>query len=321
MSTAVAVTGASGFVGQALVAHLLASGRSVRALVHRQSLAMNHPALATVPGSLSDDAALDRLMAGACGVIHVAGRVRGRDEADFLPVNAEGAARVARAACAAQTVTRLVLISSLAAREPGLSPYAASKRAGETRLAEEVARGGNLGCAVLRPPAIYGPGDQELLPLLRLMSRGVVPMPGVAGARASLLHVHDLARAALCLLDSPAQGTFELHDGHEAGYGWDEIATIVESVAGRGRGWRLRLPEAMLRSVATVNLRAARLFGYLPMMTPGKVNELRHPDWVCDNTELTRATGWQPEISLHDGLCPLLGATPVKPREGRSNAT
>jgi len=312
MSTAVAVTGASGFVGRALVAQLLACGRPVRALVHRQALAISHPDLVTVTGGLSDAAALGQLMDGAYSIIHVAGRVRGRDDADFMPVNAEGVARVAQVARDTPSVARFVLISSLAAREPGLSPYAASKRAGEARLAE-VAEGSDLRCAVLRPPAIYGPGDQELLPLLQLMARGVVPMPGAAGARASLLHVDDLAKAGVKLLDSPAQGTYELHDGHDAGYSWEEIATIVEGAAGRGRGWRVKLPEGVLRSVATINLLAARLFGYLPMMTPGKINELRHPDWVCDNTEITLATGWQPNISLHDGLSPLLPGRTVKP--------
>jgi len=240
--------------------------------------------------------------------------------ADFLPVNADGVARVARLAREVPTVSRLILMSSLAAREPDLSPYAASKRAGEERLAE-VVRDSNLVWTVLRPPAIYGPGDRELFPLFRMMSRGIAPMPGVMGARASLLHVHDLAQAVAKLLDSPAQGTYELHDGHDAGYSWEEIATTVEQVVGRGRGWRLRVPGGVLRSVATANLLAARVFGYKPMLSPGKVNELRHPDWVCDNTELTRATGWQPDISLNDGLSSLFRGAPSDPCEGRSNVT
>lgn len=320
MSTTVAVTGGSGFVGQALIEHLLAAGRPVRALVHRQPLAISHPALETVAGGLADEDAVNRLLDSAGAVIHVAGRVRGSTEADFLTVNAEGVARVARLARGMPTVSRFLLISSLAAREPDLSPYAASKRAGEEQLAA-ITQGSELSCAILRPPAIYGPGDQELLPLFTLMSRGITPMPGVAGARASLLHVNDLAQAVIKLLDSPAQGTYELHDGHEAGYSWDEIATLVESVVGRRRGWRLRIPEVVLRSIAKINVFAARVLGYMPMMTPGKVNELRHPDWVCDNAELSRATGWHPAISLKDGLSPLLGRAQSKPGEGISNAT
>lgn len=320
MNGPVAVTGASGFVGQALIGRLLHAGRPVRALVHRQHLTFSHPALETVAGGLSDEDALTRLMDGSGTVIHVAGRVRGRTEADFRPVNADGVSSVAAAAQASPSVERLVLISSLAARAPHLSPYAASKREGEERL-ETVTKGGSLSYAVLRPPAIYGPGDRELVPLFQMMARGITPLPGVSGARASLLHVDDLAQAIVKLLDSTAQGTYELHDGREAGYSWNEIAAIVEAVAGRGPGWRLRIPEGVLRSVAGVNLLASRAFGYMPMLTPGKVNELRHPDWVCDNTEISRATGWQPLISLENGLPSLLKRGPSKSDKGISNVT
>lgn len=318
MTATVAVTGASGFVGQALVAQLLESGWRVRALVHRQTLPLRHQALETVTGGLHDDASLQQLLAGADAVVHVAGRVRGRTEQDFRPINADGAERIARIALAQPRPPRLILISSLAAREPGLSPYAASKREGEVRLAS-VAEGTALSWAVLRPPAVYGPGDRELLPLFNTMAWGLTPLLGSPGARASLLHVSDLATAVLSLLDSEARGTYEIHDGRSEGYSWEDIATIVEDVTGRGRGLRLRVPGALLRGLAAANLLAARLFGYLPMLTPGKVNELRHPDWVCDNTEFSRATGWQPTITLRDGLPLLLKRARPRTDEGISN--
>ena len=319
MTDPVAVTGASGFVGRALIGQMLEAGRPVRALVHRQGLGISHPLLETVTGGLSDKAALTKLMAGAQAVVHVAGQVRGRDLADFLGVNADGVTNVAKSAQAAG-VRRVILISSLAAREPHLSPYAASKRAGEDRLAE-VSLNADFPSAILRPPAIYGPEDRELVPLFQTMARGIVPLPGVAGARASLLHVDDLARAIVKLLDSAAEATYELDDGHEAGYSWDEIATIVERVAGRGRGWRVKLPGGILRAVATGNLMASKILGYSPMLTPGKVNELRHPDWVCDNTEISRDTGWQPLVSLENGLSSILRGTPLKIDRGITNVT
>lgn len=318
MTDPVAVTGAAGFVGQALVAQLLAAGYPVRALVHRTKLPISHPSLETVTGSIKDDTALTRLMSGCGGVMHVAGLVRGRSAADFLPVNADAVARVAQAAQTKCAAPRLVLISSLAAREPQLSPYAASKREGEAQL-DAVAERDGLSCAVLRPPAVYGPGDRELLPLFRLMARGITPIPGAPDARVSLLHVADLARAAVALLESEARGTFELHDGHAKGYDWTEIADTVARVAGRGRGWRVRIPGGLLRGAASINLVASRLFGYQPMLTPGKVNELRHPDWVCDNTAISRATGWQPTQSLHDGLLPLLDGARRSTAESASN--
>jgi nucleoside-diphosphate-sugar epimerase len=63
-----------------------------------------------------------------------------------------------------------------------------------------------------------------------------------------------------------------------------------------------RIPRWLLDSVAAVNLRLARVSGRAPMLTPAKLRELRHPDWVVDNTEITAATGWKPEINLQRGL-------------------
>ena len=317
MTAPVAVTGAAGFVGQALIARLLADGISVRALTHRRPLPLRHARLEVQRGALEDPAALSRLVTGCRAVVHVAGVVRGRGDADFRPVNVEGAARIARSARAAG-VRRFILISSLAARAPALSAYAASKRAGEAAVTE-LASGTPLSCAVLRPPAVYGAQDRELLPLLRLMAHGITPLPGPRGARASLLHVEDLAAAVATLLKSETEGTFPLHDGHAGGYDWPEIAAIARAAAGRNRGLSLRVPAPLLRGVARINLMAARTLNYRPMLTPGKVNELRHPDWVCDNKVISAATGWCPAVTLPDGLAPLLGGHDRTKHEGLSN--
>jgi nucleoside-diphosphate-sugar epimerase len=131
---------------------------------------------------------------------------------------------------------------------------------------------------------------------------------GPEGARFSLLYVEDLAEAILQWLsaESTDQSTYELHDGRPGGYTTTEVA---ETVA-RGRGGRvlcLKVPAGVLRFVARLNLSAARAIGYRPMLTPGKVRELRHPDWVCDNTPFSEKTGWTPRVSLEKGLQQTLG--------------
>jgi nucleoside-diphosphate-sugar epimerase len=64
----------------------------------------------------------------------------------------------------------------------------------------------------------------------------------------------------------------------------------------------VKVPLAVLKTVSSLNLHAARIFGYAPMLTPGKLRELRHPDWVCDNTAFSRKTGWEPRVMLEEGL-------------------
>src|SRR5262245_24206834 len=129
----VALTGATGFIGRHLANHLRTRGFTVRALTRRPQPHLE--GLAWIPGDLSDLAALARLLDGASFVVHCAGVVRGASVDDFDRVNAAGTANLIAAALALPRPPPFLLISSLAAREPDLSWYAASKRKAETRLA------------------------------------------------------------------------------------------------------------------------------------------------------------------------------------------
>jgi 2-alkyl-3-oxoalkanoate reductase len=303
----VALTGATGFIGGAIAQWLASGGWRVRALA--RSLAGEArlgPEVQVVRGSLDDLDSLRQLVHGASTVVHCAGAVRGVAPGDFERANADGVARLARAVAEEMPPTRVIAISSLAARHPELSPYAASKRAGEQAL-----RAAAADAVVLRPPAVYGPGDRELGPLWRWMARGLVPVVGPGAGRFSLLFVDDLAAAVARLLQvgKPAAGIFELHDGRPGGYTW---ADVREEVA-RWRGapvHAVTVPALALRAVARANLMLARTRGRAPMLTPWKVRELRHPDWVCDNAALTAATGWMPRVGLFEGLRRSFGDRP-----------
>ena len=302
MSRTIALTGATGFIGSAVARRLCTEGWQVRALVRPSSdtARLCGADVDWVAGRLEDVESLRRLMRGAHAVVHCAGAVRGACRAHFNRVNADGVSRLVHAATHGQAVPRFLLISSLAAREPHLSPYAASKRLGERALVEGA---GEMSWAALRPAAVYGPGDRELLPLFRWMSRGIAPVLRVAHARFSLLYVEDLVEAVLHWLnrEDTEKSTFELHDGHRGGYTWGDVVETIARLRGRPVV-RLQVPVSLVRPLAALNLMGARLAGYLPMLTPGKVRELTHPDWVCDNTPFCRETGWAPKVSLERGL-------------------
>jgi nucleoside-diphosphate-sugar epimerase len=205
-----------------------------------------------------------------------------------------------RAAVEQHPLPRFLLISSLAAREAGLSYYAASKRKAETVLADQA---GSMPWTVLRPSAVYGPGDKEMLPLLRWMARGIAFVVGSGNARISMLYVDDLAEAVIKWLqiEQCSKAVFELHDGYPEGYLWQDVIGTIEHLT-RKRVRSLKVPLTVLKTVSSLNLSTARIFGYAPMFTPGKLRELRHPDWVCDNSAFTRETGWTPRVSLEEGL-------------------
>lgn len=302
----VAVTGATGFIGLRLCLHLRRQGFPVRALIRSPSRAspLHAAGVETVTGDLAAPSALTQLVAGTRAVIHCAGAVRGRTREDFDRANVTGLAQLLEV-LAAQPATRLLALSSLAARAPQLSHYAASKRAGEQLLLEH---GGKISWTLLRPPAVYGPGDRELAPLFRIMRRGLGPVPGRLSDRVSLLYVDDLAAAISAWLRAPAvpRGIFSLCDPREQGYTWADILATAGATFG-GRVRPLQIPAVALQGVAALNWAGAALMGYAPMLTPGKVRELRHADWVCGWRELGGAIDWGPRVALAEGLALTLG--------------
>jgi nucleoside-diphosphate-sugar epimerase len=290
----VAVTGASGFIGSHLIAALASAGHVVRAL-RRRTAAPAAPGLTWVDGDLASGRGVETLVAGANVVVHCAGAVRGARPEDFA-INIAGTRCVARAA-SRHRVDRLLVLSSLAAREPQLSMYAASKRAGE-----DVLRDLDISWTIFRPPAVYGPGDRELAPLFGLMLHGIAVTPAHPG-RFSLLYVADLATAIVAWLDAPgvAGRCLELDDGAARGYDWAQIVAIAAAVRG-GRVLRMPIPRWLLAVPAQLNQWLGRRLGRAPMLTPGKLRELYHIDWVCRSDAVGSALNWRPQVQFADGL-------------------
>jgi nucleoside-diphosphate-sugar epimerase len=295
MAKLVAVTGASGFVGPHLVAALNRHGWTVRLLLRRWSPL---PSLAGVAaeivwGDLSDQGALARLVEGVDAVVHAAGLIKARDPADFFAVNRGGTARLAALAPEA----RFLLLSSLAAREPGLSPYGASKRAAEEALA------GRAGpWLAVRAPAVYGPGDRETLAYFRAAERGIGPSPMGTAARLSLIHVEDLAEALALALDQPLPpSAYEIDDGRAEGYSYADMADAAGQALGR-RVTSLPIPRPVMAAVAWLNGVRQALGGPTQILTAGKVAELFHGDWVAHDRRLAAATGFTAHHDLGTGF-------------------
>ncbi|MEX1109984.1 MAG: NAD-dependent epimerase/dehydratase family protein [Dongiaceae bacterium] len=302
MTRLVAVTGATGFVGGHVARAFTQAGWRVRILARRIPLS---PQLADltpdlVPGSLEDEGALRALVRRADAVVHAAGSVKALDTASFHRDNADGAARMVAAAHAASPEARFLLISSLSAREPGLSAYAASKRAGERVLETG---GTDLDWAILRPPVVYGPGDREMLPFFRMAANGMLAAPDNGPARLSLIHAADLARACVAIVDSREahQATIEIDDRHPGGYGWPEIATALAGAVGREVRLR-RLPRWLFDAIAGASAGWAGITKRPAMVTPGKVRELFHPDWVSRMTGFQQILDWQPQFTVNKGF-------------------
>jgi nucleoside-diphosphate-sugar epimerase len=287
-----AITGATGFVGSALLDAALAEGHQVRALARREQAP--RAGVEWVRGDLGDTGALAALVAGADAVVHVAGLTNTPDPAQFEIANVTGTAHVI-AAMVEAGVRRLVLVSSLAAREPKLSAYGASKARAETLV-----EASGLDWTIVRPPGVYGPRDVDYLEMFRTAKWGFVPLP--PGGASSIIHADDLARLLVTLAASNAAPTrkkiYEPDDGREGGWSHKELAAAI----GRAMGRRViapHLPRPVLEAAAAAD-RIAR--GDKAKLTPDRVGYMCHPNWVARFDRKPPPGLWQPQIAGEEGL-------------------
>ncbi len=294
-----AITGGTGFVGRHLLRLAIEQGFAVRALTRREQPA--EWGIEWVVGALDDADSLGRLVTGADAVIHVAGAINAADRIGFERDNALGTMALVEAALDGG-VRRFIHVSSLAAREPALSDYGWSKARSETIVAAS-----GLDWTIVRPPAVYGAGDRELLQMFRMARRGLVLLP--PGGRFSVIEVGDLARLLLALLpdeDSWAQ-MYEPDDGTE--FGWDhrDFAHALGDAVGR-RARAVPLSARVLRLLSRVERLVRRGRARL---TADRVRYFAHPDWVASAERQPPSLVWRPQTETRVGL----GETAARYRE------
>jgi nucleoside-diphosphate-sugar epimerase len=285
-----AITGGTGFVGQHLIALARARGYPVRALTRKWR--PPEDGVEWSEGTLDRPESLARLCAGSDVVIHVAGAINAPDRAGFEAINAGGTANMIDAARKVGA-RRFIHISSLSAREPDLSDYGWSKARSERLVAAS-----GLNWTIIRPPAVYGPGDRETFELFRMARRGLVPLP--PRGRLSVIHVDDLCRLILALLDADDSWgeIYEPDDGAHEGWDHREFARALGSAFGR-RAVPLSMPRLALRAAS----RADRLFRRRKAkLTPDRVSYFCHPDWVASRDRRPPAQLWQPQVPTLEGL-------------------
>jgi len=287
----IAITGGTGFVGQALIDHALDTGQEIRVLVRKQQ--RPRKGIEWVLGELGNKASLARLAMGASSIIHVAGVVNAPTAAGFHAGNVTGTLNLVEEAVAAG-VPRLVFVSSLAAREPGLSEYGASKL-----RAERIVKSSGLDWTIVRPPAVYGPRDREMLELFKLSKWGV--LPAAKGARASLIHVADLARLLLALVPGSEEVThksFEPDDGKKGGWSQRELALAIGWAMGR-RPFVVGLSPAAMMGAARLDTALRR---HKAKLTPDRASYMSHPDWVVSHGARPPVDLWMPQVRTREGL-------------------
>lgn len=276
----IAITGATGFLGQHLVNELLQAGYKVKALIRSpEKIAANwaqDPKFDVTIGDLSSN--LSEWLSDADQVIHIAGLIKARTRQEFMCVNRDGSAAIAKAAEAAN-IKKIILVSSMAAREPHLSDYAASKRAGEDAIRKAFT--GNF--LIIRPPAVFGPKDKATKPIFDMINSGWLPVAGLFYKKKyiSMVYVKDLTSYIVMQLGQ-GYGISNIETPATIkSMNWLEFAKFSSEAVGKPVRL-LPIPMIVLYPFAAITSVTLRLFG-LGHMSLQKLREFRHPDWTSED--------------------------------------
>ena len=263
MNKSALVTGASGAIGRTLVEQLLAEGYRVKTLARTASTLAGLPEAVDITlGDITDRQSLQRAVSGVSKVFHLAALLHLNQpspemRAEYTRVNVEGTRALVEVSKSA-SVERLIFFSTInvygASRageifdeESALRPasfYAESKLEGERIVLDEAAG------VVLRLAAVYGARMKGNYPrLLRALKQGRLVMIGDGSNRRTLVHVHDLCRAARIAAESEAAAgqVYNVTDGHV--HTLREIVDAMSAALGK-RSTRLALPTRLARMTA-----------------------------------------------------------------------
>ncbi len=286
-----AVTGGTGFVGQALLDVTGKYDIPLRALARGTPPARK--GVEWIKGSLSDRKSLDQLVEGTRVVIHMAGLTTAQDISRLDDANVMGTLNLIEA-CKQAGVSRFIFVSSLAAREPEISAYGHSKA-----RAEKLVAASGLDWTIIRPPGVYGPRDKDMLDMFRMASKGVLPMP--ADGAASVIYVRDLARLLLAVTpggDMTSFKNFEPDDGHVGGWAHRDLARAIGAAVGR----KPIVPSIGPRQFALLGRLDRKFRGDKAKLTEDRIGYLLHKDWVVSGNAQVPPSIWLPKVPTPDGL-------------------
>jgi len=324
MDKVILVTGSTGFIGSRMVDRLLVEGRSVRVLLRPESSSASATAaregLEQVRAAYDDAEALGRAVAGVEVIIHLAGVTKASDEAGFVAGNVMPVENLLDAAKRHNPeLCRFLLVSSLAAAGPASSPSPGVREAdqpgpvsayGRSKLLGEQAALRNAGAVpltIVRPPAVYGPGDRDILEVFAMMKKGYLLSAGSGQQqRFSMIHVDDLIEGTLLALRSEVGAGQTFFITSPRGYAWDEVIEAARPVLSFGRLLRIDLPKPLVFALGATLETVAKLTGKPALINRDKAAELVQDYWVCSSDKAEKELGFVAKTPLAEGVAETL---------------
>lgn len=306
------VTGGTGFIGSHLVDHLLdLPDTEVRCLVRNDPKWLSEKPVKTIRGDLHDLPALTEGLKGVDVLFHGAALVKAPKKETFMNTNVDATENLLRIAQKAG-VKNMVFLSSLAAVGPSfkkpvteddpmmpISMYGESKKKMEEMIHGLAKPGDQI--TILRPPAVYGPREEEILSFFKICNRGICPIIGNGKTtRVSMVHVADVVQALLLAMQHPKEGVRTYFVGSEDYYIWNRIMHAVSAALGK-KLQPIYIKKGIVRNLGIITESLASLAGRYPMFNKEKALEMTH-EWTCSIDKIKSELGYSETFTIESGI-------------------
>lgn len=262
---------------------------------------------------MTDAKALAPIVAEAEYIIHVAGTTKVRKPEEYTVGNVLVTKALLQASLVCTGLKKFCHISSLAAVGPSndgtplteeapcrpISLYGKSKYEAELAVREYSDR---IPTVILRPPTVYGPRDTDVLEMFQWVKRGIMPVLSKEPKKVSMIHVHDLARGIVEAAVSKTTIGKTYFVANRPTYEVSEIIRMLSKILGKSRAIEVPIPGFIIFAIAGLTQFASKLSSRPSILSLDKARELMMPHWVCSAEKIKQEIGFEPAISLDEGL-------------------
>ena len=307
------ITGATGFIGSHLADKLIHDPKweEVKCLVRSSEKWLKGQEYTRIDGDLDSILAIERALEDVDVIFHIAAIVKATSQNKFDHANVDATENIIHLA-KRSGVKKLVILSSLAASGPSngkprvesdpmlpVSMYGKSKKRMEQMIHKETDN--SLSISIIRPPAVYGPREEQIYTLFKIMNKGIAPIVGDGeGPEISLLYVDDLIQAILLAADLKQPGVHTYFISGDRDTNWNEISEIVQTVLGK-KLTTVKLRTEWVKKIAGIIETSASFFGKYPVINREKADEMVL-EWTCSHQKATNELLYSPQFTLEEGI-------------------
>ena len=307
------ITGATGFIGSHLADRLIKDEKytEVRCLVRSTDKWLNGKDFVRIKGDLTDYNALTKGIKGADVIFHLAAIVKAPSQKEFNLANVSPTEDIIRIA-QKNGITNIVILSSLAAAGPShgtpvdenkilapVSSYGRSKRDMEISIHQFAGKYDSI--KIIRPPAVYGPREDQIFTYFSTFKKGLSTMVGDGNhPRLSMVYVDDLINGIMKASQKLDSGVHTYFITGPETYNWKQIHAVTQKVMGK-KAIKLKLKPWLVKKIGTSLETFASLFGNYPVLNKEKANELVL-EWTCSSRKAEQELGYKPKVTLEEGI-------------------